>query len=66
MKKYKNIWIAFLLVWLTSASFAQEEELQQQQTIDPKAREKVEAARIALITNRLGLSPGQAEKFWPI
>lgn len=34
--------------------------------VDPKVREKVEAARIALITNRLGLTPDQAEKFWPI
>ncbi len=66
MKKYKNIWIAFFLLGLTPASFAQEENLPQQQTIDPKAREKVEAARIALITNRLGLSPDQAERFWPI
>lgn len=28
--------------------------------------QKIEAARIALITERLGLSPQQAEKFWPI
>ncbi|RED96212.1 Spy/CpxP family protein refolding chaperone [Marinoscillum furvescens] len=28
--------------------------------------EKLEAARIALITERLELSPEQAEKFWPI
>lgn len=30
------------------------------------AREKIEAARIALITERLDLTPEQAEKFWPI
>lgn len=30
------------------------------------AREKIQAARIALITERLGLSPEQAEKFWPV
>lgn len=30
------------------------------------AREKIEAARIALITERLGLTPEQAEKFWPV
>lgn len=28
--------------------------------------ERIEAARIALITERLDLSPEQAEKFWPI
>ncbi|MEQ8425858.1 MAG: hypothetical protein RIA63_14165 [Cyclobacteriaceae bacterium] len=31
---------------------------------DPKAR--IEAARIALISERLGLTPEQAERFWPI
>lgn len=30
------------------------------------ARKKIEAAKIALITERLDLSPEQAEKFWPI
>lgn len=29
-------------------------------------REKLEAARVAFITNRLSLDPDQAEKFWPI
>lgn len=33
---------------------------------DPKAREKIEAARIGMITNRLALTPEQAEKFWPV
>ncbi len=30
------------------------------------AMQKIESARIALITERLGLSPDQAQKFWPI
>ncbi len=30
------------------------------------AMRKIESARIALITERLGLSPEQAERFWPI
>ncbi len=30
------------------------------------ANAKIEAARIALITERLNLTPDQAEKFWPI
>jgi hypothetical protein len=29
-------------------------------------KEKLEAARIAFITNRLDLKPDQAEKFWPL
>ena len=30
------------------------------------AREKIEAAKIGLISERLGLSPEDAQKFWPI
>jgi hypothetical protein len=33
---------------------------------DRNARQKIESARIALITERLGLTPEQAERFWPI
>ena len=32
----------------------------------PEAMKKIEAARIALISERLALTPEQAEKFWPI
>jgi len=33
---------------------------------DAKAREKIVAARIAYITEKLNLTPAEAEKFWPI
>ena len=33
---------------------------------DKAAEQKIQTARIALITERLGLTPGQAEKFWPL
>lgn len=59
----KNI-IKILLMLLIAAPLytrAQEEEIK-----DPKAREKIEAARIGLISERLGLTPEQAERFWPI
>jgi len=36
---------------------------QQDRSFD---KEKLESARIAFITNRLSLTPAQAEKFWPI
>ena len=62
--KFKKTWMAFLLAMTTWVAVAQEEELPPQ--IDPKARAKVEAANIAFITNRLGLTPEQAERFWPI
>ncbi|NJN42030.1 MAG: hypothetical protein HC811_07235 [Flammeovirgaceae bacterium] len=45
-------------VWM----YAQDEMMKG----DPDARQQIEAARIALITNRLGLTPEQAERFWPI
>ena len=32
----------------------------------PEAMKKIESARIALITERLELTPEQAEKFWPL
>ncbi len=58
-----------MMTLFTGAAFAQEEEdptLDAPQTIDPKVRDKVNAARIGLISSRLGLTPEQAEKFWPI
>ncbi len=33
---------------------------------NPKAKEKIESARIGFITERLGLTPAQAERFWPL
>lgn len=54
MKKLLNIF--WVLMLLGIAAQAQNKE----------ALEKIESARIALITERLELSPEQAEKFWPI
>jgi hypothetical protein len=31
-----------------------------------KVKQQIEAARIALITERLNLTPAEAEKFWPV
>ncbi|MBX2942004.1 MAG: hypothetical protein KF860_06635 [Cyclobacteriaceae bacterium] len=59
----KNIIKILFLLLMASPLYsrAQEEEIK-----DPKAREKIEAARIGLISERLGLTPEQAERFWPI
>ena len=62
----KTILVAALLMFTSAPLWAQEEPEVTPQQMDPKTRERVEAARIALITNRLGLTPEQAEKFWPI
>ncbi|HEY5690093.1 MAG TPA: hypothetical protein VIS49_01435 [Cyclobacteriaceae bacterium] len=52
-----------LLMLAPLAVWAQDEERMNQ---DPKARERIEAARIGLISERLGLTPEQAERFWPV
>jgi hypothetical protein len=66
MNVLKNLLLTAILSGISVIAFAQADEDLPQQPIDPKARERVEAARIALITNRLALTPEQAEKFWPI
>ena len=59
----KNIIVLLLgILFLTSAVAQEEEEVVK----DPKAQEKIKAARIAFITERLGLTPEEAEKFWPV
>ncbi|NJN25508.1 MAG: hypothetical protein HC819_05865 [Cyclobacteriaceae bacterium] len=52
----KHIIILFLCALFAPLVYAQSNE----------AMEKIESARIALITERLELSPEQAEKFWPV
>ncbi len=52
----KRFFIVILLTAFAGSAMAQ----------SPAAREKIESARIALISERLGLKPEQAEKFWPV
>lgn len=52
----KRATLFLLLTFLFFGAIAQNRE----------AMKKIESARIALITERLGLSPEQAEKFWPV
>ncbi|MEO7989810.1 MAG: hypothetical protein ABI663_09730 [Chryseolinea sp.] len=59
----KLIGIGFVLLMAVSA-WAQDDDLPQAQ--DPKVKDKINAARIAYITDQLGLTPEEAEKFWPI
>ena len=63
MKKLLQI---LLLILCVTPIFAQEVEPEDEVQIDPKAKEKINAARIAYITERLGLTPEEAEKFWPV
>jgi hypothetical protein len=54
-----------LLVLLSSPAWAQDEDGGPEQ---PKGavRERIQAARVAYITEQLALTPEEAEKFWPI
>ena len=60
----KAVFKIIFLTLLAISAFAQDDELPQPQ--DQKVRDKIEAARIAYITDQLQLTPSEAEKFWPI
>lgn len=56
--------LKFVLTLMTLPAFAQDEDLPAAQ--DPKVRDKIQAARVAYITDQLALTPEEAEKFWPV
>lgn len=67
----KKILTLLLSLFIITYVFGQDEEIDkidQEKTDkqDLKAQEKIKAARIAFITERLGLTPDEAEKFWPV
>ena len=62
MKKLLHI---FLLCLVILPAYAQDDE-DTPQSSDPKVKDKIEAARIAYLTDQLGLTPAEAEKFWPV
>lgn len=56
-----------LLVSLTFGSTAQDVGVgEDAQPADVTVKDKIKAARVGLITQRLNLTPEQAQKFWPI
>ncbi|WP_461101510.1 Spy/CpxP family protein refolding chaperone [Spirosoma koreense] len=57
--KMRHAWIGWLmsLVVMTQAAYAQN---------DLNGRQKIESAKIGMITNRLNLTPEQAPQFWAI
>lgn len=60
-KKMKRVLLIIIMFAITLTGRAQQNE--------PKGvngNSKLEAARIAMITERLNLTPAQAEKFWPV
>lgn len=56
--------ITFLLSFIILIPAIAQDEVELPK--DTKAREKIIAARIAYITEKLNLTPSEAEKFWPI
>jgi Spy/CpxP family protein refolding chaperone len=63
MKKIIPLLLLFAIVF--SAKAQQDDNAEPTQT-DPKAQEKINSLRIAYLTDKLGLTPEQAEKFWPV
>lgn len=59
----KNI---VIIIMLSFAGFAYAQDEVEQVQKDPKAMEKIQALRTAYISDKLGLTPDQAEKFWPV
>ena len=53
----------FLILFVSTTLWAQNED---EIARNPKAQDKIKAARIAFITERLELTPEEAERFWPI
>ena len=50
--------------WVCASLYAQDAD--DPQPPDASVRDKIKAARIGLITQRLNLTPDQAQKFWPM
>lgn len=60
MKRYTlSLIIACAFMFASSAAFAQNNRAQDR-------NENVEAAKVAFITDKLGLTPEQSQKFWPV
>jgi Spy/CpxP family protein refolding chaperone len=55
----KNAWIGWLIVLTLTAHAAGAQN-------DPGGRQRIESAKIGMITNRLNLTPDQAPQFWAI
>jgi len=56
--------LGILLTIILLPAWAQDEDLPP--ATNTKAHDKIQAARVAYITDQLQLTPQEAEKFWPI
>jgi hypothetical protein len=62
MKKLLFVLVSFVL----SLSAIAQDEGAPRRDLDPKVQERIKAARVAFITERLELTSDEAEKFWPV
>jgi hypothetical protein len=58
--------LIFLGVWLLALNSLQAQDPGDPAVQDAKVQERIKNLRIAYITDKLGLTPDQAEKFWPV
>lgn len=59
----KKLWT--IVMWLVSWG-ALAQDATDPVTQDPQVQEKIKNLRIAYISDKLGLTPEQAERFWPV
>lgn len=62
----KKILIVGLCILSVVVAFAQDQPEIDPTAQDPKVQERIKNLRIAYISDKLGLTPEQAEKFWPV
>jgi len=62
MKKIIILGLCLISAWAMSQDPIDGDPVGQ----DPKVQEKIKNLRIAYISDKLGLTPDQAEKFWPV
>ncbi|MEJ7645756.1 MAG: hypothetical protein WKF87_14270 [Chryseolinea sp.] len=55
--------IGMAVIMISALAQGQDDDMPTQ---DPRVRSKIQAARVAYITDQLALTPEEAEKFWPI
>jgi hypothetical protein len=65
LEEMKSLLIIALITWTSVSALAQEPE-EIPPSADPEVSARIDAARAAYITQRLGLTTEEAERFWPI
>lgn len=55
-----------LLILIATLLFSSITELKAQDELEPSKREKLEALKVAYLTEKLSLTPEEAQVFWPV